>query len=242
MYSDPAHGEFEIPERLALTLHCPQPADPVYDSDVDIGENKIAVLEECADRGDGEQVGLVVSGCFSLHSAEGDAGSDGGHEDDGALEQHPQDGGQEAAKDRSGSGDQEESDSGKRVVRVRKRRNQSGKKTYKCRECGKRYSYKDSLDYHVKTHTGEKPFECDVCNKRFIMKASLALHVRTHTGEKPYECDDCNMRFSRKDHLSYHIRTHTGEKPYGCNICKHCFSNKSNLLRHKKTHRNAADL
>ncbi|XP_052126569.1 zinc finger protein 239-like, partial [Frankliniella occidentalis] len=229
-------GESDNPERPALTVHCPQPADPLYESDVDIVENKIAVLEERADGGDGEQLGLVVSGCFSLHSAEGDAGGDGGHEDDGALEQHPQDGGQEAAKDRCGSGDQKDSDRGKRGLRVQKRRHQSSKKTYECSECGKRYNHKDSFGYHVKTHTGEKPFECDVCNKRFIKKCSFDDHVRAHTGVKPYECNVCKRGFATKTHLDYHVRTHTGEKPYKCDICNMRFILKCNLESHIRTH------
>ena len=67
--------------------------------------------------------------------------------------------------------------------------------------------------------TQEKPYKCDVCGKRFSVKDILTTHMRTHTGEKPYKCDVCGKWFSVKDTLTTHMRTHTGEKPYKCDVC-----------------------
>ncbi|XP_051017355.1 zinc finger protein 713 [Acomys russatus] len=112
----------------------------------------------------------------------------------------------------------------------------TGKKPYKCDECGRRFRQRTHLIEHQRIHTGEKPFMCDECGKAFRLHASFKLHLRTHTGEKPYECNQCGKAFSRITTLNEHRRLHTGERPYACSFCGKSFSRRSYLNQHKMTH------
>ncbi|XP_010838658.1 PREDICTED: zinc finger protein 205 isoform X2 [Bison bison bison] len=113
---------------------------------------------------------------------------------------------------------------------------EAGKKTYKCEQCGKAFSWHSHLVTHRRTHTGEKPYACAECGKRFSWSSNLMQHQRIHTGEKPYACAECGKRFSWSSNLMQHQRIHTGEKPYACAECGKRFSWSSNLMQHQRIH------
>ncbi|PNJ16819.1 ZNF205 isoform 5, partial [Pongo abelii] len=66
------------------------------------------------------------------------------------------------------------------------------------------------------SEAGRKSYRCEQCGKGFSWHSHLVTHRRTHTGEKPYACTDCGKRFGRSSHLIQHQIIHTGEKPYTC--------------------------
>ncbi|XP_027280652.1 zinc finger protein 205 isoform X1 [Cricetulus griseus] len=116
---------------------------------------------------------------------------------------------------------------------------ETGKKTYKCEQCGKGFSWRSHLVTHRRTHTGEKPYTCTDCGKRFGRSSHLIQHQIIHTGEKPYTCPSCWKSFSHHSTLIQHQRIHTGEKPYVCDRCAKRFTRRSDLVTHQGTHTGA---
>ena len=132
---------------------------------------------------------------------------------------------------------------------------------YLCTVCDKRFTRKQSLNKHKRTHTGvmytcshcEKvlssqdslyqhmnirtsKYKCSVCGKCFGTSKHLAVHKRSHSGEKLFECTVCSKRFSTSRHLVVHSRIHSGEKPYKCHLCNKAFNQSGNLERHMRVH------
>lgn len=105
-----------------------------------------------------------------------------------------------------------------------------------CKICHKRYSHKNSLRLHMKSHSGDNVHLCDVCGKSLSSTDKLQLHKRIHTGYKPYACNICEKAFTKKDILTDHLRVHSGEKPFACEICGKCFSQRSPLTIHRRYH------
>ena len=89
------------------------------------------------------------------------------------------------------------------------------RKSVKSSLCCKTLCNKQSLSFHLRTHTGEKPYRDYECGKRFALKKTLNEHIKSaHTGEKPHQCTQCDNTFARRSNLTRHIRTHTGENAH----------------------------
>uniref|UniRef100_A0A3Q2NZV5 Gastrula zinc finger protein XlCGF8.2DB-like n=1 Tax=Fundulus heteroclitus TaxID=8078 RepID=A0A3Q2NZV5_FUNHE len=131
------------------------------------------------------------------------------------------------------------SDSGYKKCSTEKKnvKSQRGVQTgISCKDCGKIFSKKYTLNKHIRIHTGERPFCCDLCGKRFNERGVLKTHMRIHTGQKPFCCDLCGQTFSRKGNLNRHMRIHTGQKPFCCDVCGQRFACKSSLDAHMRIH------
>ena len=90
----------------------------------------------------------------------------------------------------------------------------SGLKPFKCDYCDKRYTRRDNLNRHIKTHrgAGKKPFRCNHCDYRGISESHLKIHVRVHTGERPFKCDHCEKRFKTRGNVKRHMKVHRRRK------------------------------
>jgi len=66
--------------------------------------------------------------------------------------------------------------------------------------------------YPLPTNPGQTPHQCDVCGKKYTRKEHLANHMRSHTNETPFRCEICGKSFSRKEHFTNHILWHTGKE------------------------------
>ncbi|KAJ8404275.1 hypothetical protein AAFF_G00340480 [Aldrovandia affinis] len=61
----------------------------------------------------------------------------------------------------------------------------AGRKTYACRQCGKKFGRLPLLKAHQQTHAEAAPTRCSLCGKRFAQAARLQAHLRTHAGKNP---------------------------------------------------------
>lgn len=112
-------------------------------------------------------------------------------------------------------------------------------KKHLCELCNKRFSRKQVLLVHMRTHSNAGPqneYVCHICNKSVSSKTYLTVHVRKHTGEKPHVCDLCNKAFISQNYLSVHRRTHTGERPHKCTHCEKRFTQRTTLVVHLRGH------
>lgn len=109
-------------------------------------------------------------------------------------------------------------------------------KKYMCTYCSKKFTFKKSLEIHIRSHTGEKPYHCDICNKDFTRQDSLHKHQKMHLGVKPFVCEMCGRQFGDKFELQRHSLSHSQEKPHKCTLCHKAYNDKKRLKEHMFHH------
>ncbi|XP_049844008.1 zinc finger protein 664-like isoform X3 [Schistocerca gregaria] len=115
-------------------------------------------------------------------------------------------------------------------------RRHSDERPFACGVCGGTFKRSDQLRTHSRLHSGHRPYACDVCGRTFTLAGNLAVHARLHTGERPYKCDACGKTFRQAVCLKRHVRVHTGERPYGCGVCGRRFTQGGSLKAHALLH------
>uniref|UniRef100_A0A8C1U6E9 Zinc finger protein 865 n=1 Tax=Cyprinus carpio TaxID=7962 RepID=A0A8C1U6E9_CYPCA len=107
-------------------------------------------------------------------------------------------------------------------------------KPYECKECGKKFLFRRSLDHllaHQRIHTGVKPYSCETCGKHFSHSGNVASHLITHSNDRPSKCSLCDKTFKTKKKMEMHQLVHTGEKPHICNECGQKFELQQHIFR-----------
>ncbi|XP_063237025.1 zinc finger protein 37-like [Bacillus rossius redtenbacheri] len=117
-----------------------------------------------------------------------------------------------------------------------KRQNRAANRL-KCTQCDRTFNHRNSLVYHLRSHSGERPHQCEVCGKSFFAASALKVHMRLHSGDKPYKCEFCGRHFRQWGDLKYHcISIHSEEKNYQCEYCGKDFARKYSLIVHRRIH------
>ncbi|XP_076113052.1 uncharacterized protein LOC143080857 isoform X2 [Mytilus galloprovincialis] len=110
--------------------------------------------------------------------------------------------------------------------------------SYQCEKCDKTFQTPKKLASHVKRHSTKQPHLCEVCGKSFRIKETYENHLYTHSKntEKPFKCDVCGISFIKNTYLMRHSTCHTGVKPFKCEECEMKFRTKGDLQRHERVH------
>ena len=58
------------------------------------------------------------------------------------------------------------------------------RKRYRCEECGREYSLRQSWIYHRLTHSDDRPFQCPVCSRQFRVAGQLRQHANHCRGRR----------------------------------------------------------
>lgn len=126
---------------------------------------------------------------------------------------------------------------------------------YVCHECGKQFSCKGNLTYHLTTHEQIHQVQCTVCEKwyeikidpihyfiqfinyfRLKNKLCLRKHMSQHS-EIRHQCPSCTYSSVNLQCFRNHIRVqHSNDKPHVCNECGRSFKLKNTLLNHMVQH------
>ncbi|XP_026765110.2 uncharacterized protein LOC113523365 isoform X2 [Galleria mellonella] len=109
-------------------------------------------------------------------------------------------------------------------------------KTFSCVECGRVFHHKNSLMYHMLSHS-DKQQACRECGKTFYTPGALKVHKRVHNDDRPYKCEDCGRSFRQWSVLKYHkMSIHSTQKLFKCEFCEKEFARKYSLNLHRRIH------
>lgn len=112
--------------------------------------------------------------------------------------------------------------------------------SYKCDRCFRSFSFKRSLDRHIKTiHEGIRDFKCEKngCDKTFCNNYELQQHlIGNHdVGNKAHRtCKECFKVFKKAKYMEIHFAGVHSPQVYNCPVCNRAFSFRRSMERHVK--------
>lgn len=65
---------------------------------------------------------------------------------------------------------------------VKKKGRKKNNEELSCTECDRVFTHRNSLVYHMRSHTGVRPHQCEQCGKSFFAASALKVHLRLHSG------------------------------------------------------------
>lgn len=116
-------------------------------------------------------------------------------------------------------------------------------KPFKCDECKKGFSSKETLKIHMRvnhlpTFLG---FKCNLCEKIYATNSKLSRHMKTrHHSLGSYICGSCFVKFGTEKALEQHIfNIHTPSEQkdvYKCTLCDHTATSQTRMKKHQLIH------
>lgn len=92
-----------------------------------------------------------------------------------------------------------------------------------CARCALTFQTKKKLlDHRRSEHVSLKCFDCSHCTKKYTRKEHLQTHLRSHTSELHIFCQYCGQQFWQTNHLKSHYTIHKINEVNGecaCSIC-----------------------
>lgn len=77
------------------------------------------------------------------------------------------------------------------------------RKGFECKKCSRRFSWKSTLNYHMKRECG-KTFLCEKCNKQFRSFYGSQMHLRNGC-EAVFQCVKCSKKYFSSYALKRHV-------------------------------------
>ncbi|XP_034247801.1 zinc finger protein 668-like [Thrips palmi] len=96
---------------------------------------------------------------------------------------------------------------------LRKHKKLHADPVHKCKDCGKKFPVKWTLEVHMKTHQRDRKFKCKICNRAFKIQSDLKRHALVHQEDGEWECKVCLLIFRRRDNLVRHLKNIHPESP-----------------------------
>lgn len=117
---------------------------------------------------------------------------------------------------------------------------------YRCRQCGKAFVHRTSLQKHSEVHRPDKIHKCRHCDKAFANELNRTCHERRcHDDDRRPRCATCQRTFASGSSLKRHMETHlTKRDSYKCRYCARIFAGVLFLRDHERirhTHRKICD-
>lgn len=124
-----------------------------------------------------------------------------------------------------------------------------------CKECGKRFTRRETFNLHRHFHAHEDdltPLTCKECGLTFEHRSSLIKHRNEHKEkeeqlispkkevqakeEGTFHCAGCRRIFNTVYKLRDHNCSNTAEKPYHCPLCRQEFQFRVSVTKHIMSH------
>ncbi|TNN76221.1 Zinc finger protein 345 [Liparis tanakae] len=124
-----------------------------------------------------------------------------------------------------------------------------------CKECGKRFTRRETFNLHRHFHAHEDeltPLTCKECGLTFQHRSALIKHRNEHKEKEEvvvppkkaaqtktegrFKCAECEVIFSTVDRLRDHSCCNVVEKPYHCPLCRQEFQFKVSVTKHMMLH------
>ncbi|XP_055531149.1 zinc finger protein 112-like [Wyeomyia smithii] len=129
------------------------------------------------------------------------------------------------------------------------KKNDDEKRDFRCKLCGKFYTSKERIDFHMEKHIDSKSRRCRNCLKSFESVHGLRIHARRSYTLKSFPCQYCDVLFPSKGELlahesccdksDYENKAESFSDPsksIKCTVCwKTCYTPRG-LLAHMRLH------